>query len=49
MGKKAKRRLFYGGSVTAVCLLAGVYMVAGSASAGATSIPDPSPRWSAAR
>ena len=39
MGKKAKRRLFFGGSVTAVGLLAAVYMVAGSASAGADFDP----------
>ena len=39
MGKKAKRRLFLGGSVTAVGLLAGVYMVARSASAAADFDP----------
>jgi len=39
MGKKAKRRLFYGGSVTAVCLVAGVYLLAGSANAGADFDP----------
>ncbi len=39
MGKKAKRRLFFGGSVTAVGLLAGVYLLAGSASAGADFDP----------
>ena len=39
MGKKAKRRLFYGGSFTAVGLLAGVYLLAGSASAGADFDP----------
>ena len=39
MGKKAKRRLFYGGSVTAAGLLAGVYLIAGSASAGADFDP----------
>ena len=39
MGKKANRRLFYGGSVTAVCLVAGVYLLAGSANAGADFEP----------
>ncbi|MFI5079238.1 MAG: efflux RND transporter periplasmic adaptor subunit, partial [Vicinamibacteria bacterium] len=39
MGKKAKRRLFYGGSVTVAGLLAGVYLIAGSASAGADFDP----------
>ena len=39
MGKKAKRRLFYGGSFTAVGLMAGVYLLAGSASAGADFDP----------
>ncbi len=39
MGKKAKRRLFFGGSVTAVGLVAGVYLLAGSANAGAEFDP----------
>ena len=36
MGKKAKRRLFYGGSVTAFGLLAGIYLLARLAPAFAT-------------
>jgi HlyD family secretion protein len=39
MGKKAKRRLFFGGSVTAAGLVAGVYLLAGSANAGADFDP----------
>ena len=49
MGKKAKRRLFYGGSVTAAGLLAGVYLIAAPPAPEPTSTRPRLPRSNGAR